>query len=1040
MMFKFIFAFLSLLTFTTSAFAIGMTIATALAFEAVWMTTAVAFAINMVASAIISKAFFTPNQPAGFGSEPNVGNRQQLPPATDNKLPIVYGSAWVGGTIVDLSISEDNQQIYYVLALSEVTGNGTDVISFGDCYWGGKKVQFQSDGYTVASLLDESSGILDTTVDGKMQFFFYNNGSYSPTNSEQSAINVMSTSGLIYTWDSNKLMTNTAFVVIHLSYSQTANIRGIEQTKFNVINSRTDTGDVFYDYLTNEVYGGAIPIVQVDTDSLDELTAYSNESFTYTDYEGITSTQPRFKFDGVIDTKRSIMDNLQDMASCCDCLIKYNEITAQWGVIVQKPTYTVGMALNDSNMVSAISISPIDLAGSYNIIECKFPDKSNQDSFNTATFDLAEIAPELLFPNEPVNKMSISLPLVNDSVRAQYLANRMLKSAREDLQVQVSVNFSGIQLEAGDIVSITNSNYGWVDKLFRVNKVVEQFGDDGTVIAKLTLTEFNPSVYDDVNVTQFSPLPNTGISDPTFFGSVPAPTITTQYPTNANPLFLVNVTSSSAGIIQYAEVWYSAYASPTSSQLIFAGTTAINANGNPYLPNTSMGTVSLSDIPSGNWYFFTRMVNSLASSVYSPASSIFRWRPSTFQYTERYINVAYADSITGSGFSLSPTGKSYYGLQNSASITGSATPSDYTWFFAEPAFGTTVFLGFANRTGRKFSFATGFAGYAGGSGAFVLTQASIFDPSVWSALPDGTNYIDLDVRTGQLIETGTTTVGTGEIAVTNNPDGKIVASLAPFLDFGTGIYQKTFAVANLTIDIYGRVVGAEAPDDFYYTEQVFTATAGQTVFTVTRSSGYISGQCLVFENGLLLNTSEYTDTGGSTGTVTFGTGRTAGDIITIISMKSSNSSTGVYASFTRNSATLTNASSYTASGFTLNSGYELLFLNGTIVNEQDYDIVGQDITNFPSIVTGDLEIIQWSANNLGTPNGNPVNSVANTIVGQTNYSFSYNANSFNLYINGALLKQSVDYTTATGSYTLTNTPDTITNIMVQQTFARTGAV
>ena len=291
-----------------------------------------------------------------------------------------------------------------------------------------------------------------------------------------------------------------------------------------------------------------------------------------------------------------------------------------------------------------------------------------------------------------------------------------------------------------------------------------------------------------------------------------------------------------------------------------------------------------------------------------------------------------------------------------------------------------------------------------------------------------------------MIETGTTTVGTGEIAVTNNQDGRIVASLAPFLDFGTGVYTKTSSVATLTIDIYGRVVGFEEPDAFYYTEQVFTATSGQTVFTVTRSSGYISGQCLVLQNGLLLDTSEYTDTSGSTGTVTFATGRTAGDIITIISVKSVNTSTGVYASFTRNSATLTNASSYTASGFTLNSGYELLFLNGTVVNDQDYDIVGQDITNFPSVVTGDLQIIQWTANNLGTPNGTPVNIVTNTVVGQTIYPFSYTASSFNLYQNGVLLKQGTDYTTGTGTYTLAVSPDTIQNILVQQTFARTGAV
>lgn len=1038
-MFKLIVAFLSLLTLSTSVFAVGMTIATALALQG-FALTATAFAINMLASAIISKVFFSPNQSANglSGASADVGNRQQIPPATDNKLPVVYGEAWLGGTIVDLSISENNQDLYYVLAIAEVTGNGADTITFGDTYWGGKKVTFRPDGFTVASLTDESSGVVDTTVDGRMQFYFYRNGSSTPTNSSQSAISVMQTSGLVYTWDNTKLMTNTAFVIIHLTYSQTANIRGIEQTRFQLTNSRSSTGDVFYDYLTNEIYGGAIPASQIDTTSLTALTTYSNQNFAYIGNGGGTFVQPRFKFNGVIDTNRSIMDNLQDMASCCDCLIKYNEITAKWGVIVQQPTYTVAMNLNDSNMVSAISISPIDLAGSYNIIECKFPDNSVQDSFNTATFDLAEIAPSLLFPNEPVNKMSISLPLVNNDVQAQYIATRLLKSAREDLQVQVSVNYVGIQLEAGDIVSITSSNYGWSAKPFRINKVVEQFGSDGTVTAKLTLTEFNATVYDDVSITQFQPAPNTGISDPTFFGVVPAPVVTSQYPTNTNPFFLVRATTSSSGITQYAEIWYSAFSNPTAEQRIFAGTTEIQSSGNPYSINTAMPPISIANIPAGNWYFFSRMVNSLASSSFSPASSLFRWTPSTYQFTEKYLSVAYADTVTGTGFSLSPTGKEYYGLYNTASSSVSSTASDYTWYLADPNFGTIFYLCYSNRTGRKFSFDTGTAVVAGGNGAFVPSNALLFDPSIWSALPIGENIIDLDHRTGQLTQTGTTVVGSssGELSITNNPDGKIVASLQQFLDFG-GSPTFTGTVANLTIDIYGRVVGFQPPDSFYITKQSFTATAGQTAFSVTRASGYITGQCLVFSNGCLLDTTEYTD---SLNTVTLGTGATLGTIITVISFKSQNSTTGVYPSFTRNTVNLTNASSYTASGFTLQSGFEFIFINGTVLNELDYNIVDQTISDFPSNMTGKMTIIQWSPDNLGQPNGFPNNIVAFTVIGQTVYTYSYDANAFNLYSNGVILLQGTDYTTATGTYVLANTPNTTSTVMVQQTFARTGAV
>jgi hypothetical protein len=1008
-----------------------------------------AVVVGIVATAVIAKSFAASMQPNsgdggayGSGSSPNPGNRQQLPPATDNKLPVVYGSAWLGGTITDLSISENNQELYYVISLCEVTDNGSDTISFGDVYWGGKRCNFaDSTSPNVISLTDTSTNETDTSVNGRMQIYLYRNGSNNPVRGTESAISIMQTAGLIYTWNSSKSMTNCAFAILHISYNQDAGLTGMQQTKFQVNNSRYKPGDCFYDYFTSTVYGAAIDATQVDTASLATLNAYCDESFTYTDYDGVTTTQTRFRFDGVIDTKRAIMDNLQDMSSCCDCLVRYNEIESKWGVITQSPTYTIAMALDDSNMVSSIQITPLDIAGTYNVIECKFPDESNQDSFNAATFDLAQIDPALLFPNEPVNKQSLSLALVNNDVRAQYLANRMLKSSREDLQVQVQINYAGIQLEAGDIVTITSSNYGWVAKEFRVMKVTENFAGDGSITANLLLIEFNATIYDDVNIIQFQPAPNTGIADPLVFGNVPAPVVTASYPTNANPLFLVTVTASVQGIIQYAEVWYSAFSTPTASQLIFAGTTEIQSNGTPYDPGSVLPAVTLANIPAGTWYLFSRMINSLGTSPYSPASTAFVWKPTTFQYSERYLAVAYADNQTGtSNFSFDPTDRLYYGLQNISTTTGSSNPADYIWYLAEPTFSTNKFICYANRTGRKFSFSTGFAANAAGTGAFVPTQAIIFDPRLWSALPIGTNVIDLDYGTGQLLSTGTTTVGTGEIEVTNNPDGKVIASLKQYLDFGSGIYQKTSTVAQLTIDIYGRVVGFEEPDAFYMTIQSFTATSGQTVFNVTRSAGYIADQCLVFVNGVLIDESEYTDTAGSTGTVTFLTGVSSGTIVTITSFKSVNTTTGIYASFTRNTATLTNQTSYTPTSFTLESGYELLFINGTSLTEQDYDIVGGVITNLPSIASGELTAIQWTANNLTTPNGDPVNVLISTIIGQVAYTFSYDADAFNLYQNGVLLLKGTDYTTASGGYILTNTPTTNTDLLLQQTFARTGAV
>lgn len=923
------------------------------------------FAITLVASSIISKAFAPNIDNAAANTNP--GNPQQLPPASDNKLPIVYGTGWVGGAVVDLSITTSNQVMYYVLALSECTGGTTstvvsgrsyivaslgtttlaqwqalfsglsaipvinqtiiatasgtivgsatveeDIITFGDVFFGGKKCVFDgTNQYLVTGLLDQSTGLTDTTVSGYLSIYLYCNGSSTPTNSSSTAVSIMQDPNLVYQWNASKLMTNCAFAIVKITYNQNANLTGLQPTKFQLTNSRKAPGDCFLDYLTSTTYGAAIPLTGVDTASLTALNVYSAGAFSYTPSGGGTASQVRFEFDGVLDTNQTIMNNLQLMASCCDCLLRYNEITGLWGVIVQQPTYTIAMDLTDSNIISSIQVSPIDISSSYNIAEVKFADGTQQDSFITATYNLAVLNPDLLYPNEPVNKQSITLPLVNNSVRAQYLANRFLEGAREDLQIKCKVNFVGLQLEAGDIVTLTNTNYGWAAKLFRIGQVVEEFGDDGTITTALSLMEFNPAVYDDASVTEFTPSPNTGIGNPLNFGTLTAPVVSASSPSAATPSISLNVTASSAGIVQYAEVWYSAYSNPSAAQRIFAGTTAINSNGNPYTPSVSMGTVTLTNIAQGDWYFFVQMVNSLGKSNFSAASTVLQWRPTTFQYVNRYINVRYASSITGTGFSSSPRGLTYYGLQNTPTTTGSTNPADYTWYLAPTAFGSTAplnYLLFTNRSNRKFSFDVGTAAQANATGAFVPTLTSVFDATLWSGLPDGINSIDLDARTGQLTTTGTTSVSSanGLLNVTNNTSGNMVVSLAQFLNFGAGVYSKTAAVSTLTIDIYGRVVGFSSPDAFYYTETVFTATASQTTFSVT----HIVGDVLVFKNGILLDLTEYSET--ST-TVVLATACAVGEIIVVINARAV--STSAYyetnnitiSSSTTNSVTYTNA-------------------------------------------------------------------------------------------------------------------------------------
>ena len=147
-----------------------------------------------------------------------------------------------------------------------------------------------------------------------------------------------------------------------------------------------------------------------------------------------------------------------------------------------------------------------------------------------------------------------------------------------------------------------------------------------------------------------------------------------------------------------------------------------------------------------------------------------------------------------------------------------------------------------------------------------------------------------------------------------------------------------------------------------------------------------------------------------------------------------------FPSFSRWTTTLSSASTYTPTQFQIYSGGETLFLNGGLVNDQDYDLVSGSITNFPAVATGNLTIFQFALNNFGVPNGSPAIVSTNTIIGQTNYIFNYDPLAFELYNAGMLQLSGTDYTSTTGtSYTLSVSPTSTLNILSQQTFNRTGA-
>ena len=617
---------------------------------------AATFVVNFAVSFIVTRMFADNPE-----SQQDMGVRQQVPPSAVNAIPIVYGTAYMGGTFVDAVLTTDQKTMYYVLAISSISPNGQFTYDTTDMYFGDRKITFDGTDLTKVVSLTDEAGNVNTKISGNLYINLYKStagGTITSTNGASAPSVVMGGSDIAVAqrWTGTRQMNGLAFAIVKMVYNRDADTTQLSPITFHVSHTLNGTGvakagDVWYDYITNAVYGGAVDTAFVNSASATALNTYGDQLITFDDYSGNPSTQARYRINGVLDAGQSVLSNIDRIMSACDSWMTYNAALGQWSVVVNKAESTA-YAFDDDNIIGEIRVSATDITTSINQVEARFPFKDNRDQ---AAFINIETPSGLLYPNEPVNKYSITYDMVNDSVQAHYLANRLLEQAREDLIVSFSTTYYGIQVDAGDVVSVTNSDYGWNAKLFRVMKVNEASLPDGSLGARLEMSEYNAQVYDDQDITQFTPVPNSGLPSVSYFSPLAAPTVT-GYPTATIPYINVQVFVPTTGRVTFGNLFWTTSATPTSTDWKLVAN-ASTTNGEP-VTNGTYYTFANITLNTGTYYFAYNVGNDVTTSILSPISAALVWNP-----------VAGAGPTGATG----PTGASITGPTGATGPTGSAT-------------------------------------------------------------------------------------------------------------------------------------------------------------------------------------------------------------------------------------------------------------------------------------------------------------------------------------------------------------------------------
>jgi len=594
-----------------------------------------AFAVSVIATglaAATARLIGGPGARGGSGTQ-DQGVRIQLPPATENKIPIIYGRAFQQPIITDARISSSGgttQDIMtYVLTLSEYTQTGS--FTCNDVYWNDQKLVFDTDGLTVISSIT-SDGEPSTNLANLVKVYMFAGGSGSSFNIPISggATPGVNAYDIIPEVTSDYLMSDLVFAVVQLTYSSEKGVTSLPTMTFDITNSLSNPGDVWLDYMTSTRYGAGLQLGDLNEDSAvgAEPTSLKNVSDEIPpnqfNNDSTTSTQARYVINGVLNTGDTVKNNIERINMASSSWTTFDHKLGRWTIVVNRAATNTEILdakhYNDDNIIGEISLTSTNLEDLYNGIEVAFANRNARDQ---SDYYKSTIDPSLRNDLEPDNTLRMRLDLCNNKIHAGRVGQIELRQSRYDLLITFTADYTALETEVGDIIKVSNPIYDFDEKLFRVTRVRETEGEDGALAAEITALQYDISVYTDTTLEDAADKPNTNIPPIGSNQYIPPPGIVTvinSQPNVNSPNFTLQTTLATTSTLLTVVEWY-------------YSTNGTNYN---YLTNEraaggfsagSTVTDIIYTLGQGSYYFRARVGSGAIFSDLGNTSTQFIWNP-----------------------------------------------------------------------------------------------------------------------------------------------------------------------------------------------------------------------------------------------------------------------------------------------------------------------------------------------------------------------------------------------------------------------------
>lgn len=241
------------------------------------------------------------------------------------------------------------------------------------------------------------------------------------------------------------------------------------------------------DFLTDDYYGLAIPYDYIDLNSFKDAANWCDSKL--------------IQINGSVDTGESFGDGLAQILSSFQGILTIEKglITCKYEDEVVAPYPTT---FDENNTIELSDFVNTTNDNYYNVVEVEYKNRAMNEKMdvyqipeNTSYIPSGETMSRIESDGF-IKTKKIEMPMTSDLSTVKIFANRAYIKSLYQQGVSLTLDLSvHTDLSVYDVIKISNSTFGWVNKLFRITNIDKSVSSEDFNIGDITCIEYDDGMY-----------------------------------------------------------------------------------------------------------------------------------------------------------------------------------------------------------------------------------------------------------------------------------------------------------------------------------------------------------------------------------------------------------------------------------------------------------------------------------------------------------------------------------------------------------------